>query len=306
MFDPASVKKIEQLTGHRAAIYDLCAGRTAETFRSAAGDGWLVDWPRDGSGNGQLIARTESQLFSLAPLPDEQGLVAGDMHGGLHWLWPGAPERSRDLAHHRKGVYALLTHGDWLFSAGGEGMLTRWDARAARSVESLQLSNHALRCLDYSAERNELAVGSSDNHIYLLDADSLRIRHQLLAHDNSVFCIRYHPSGRYLLSGGRDAQLRIWELMEVGPLQVDQQAAHWFTINDIAFRPDGRLFATASRDKTIKLWDAEQWTLLKVLDTIRDGGHINSVNRLLWVNDQELVSASDDRSLIRWGVVHGS
>ncbi|MBK8425147.1 MAG: hypothetical protein IPL27_03820 [Lewinellaceae bacterium] len=58
-----------------------------------------------------------------------------------------------------------------------------------------------------------------------------------------------------------------------------------------------RFFATASRDKTLKIWDSATFTLLKVVDTIRDGGHINSVNRLLWLPEC-LVSASDDRSAI--------
>lgn len=80
-----------------------------------------------------------------------------------------------------------------------------------------------------------------------------------------------------------------------------KEAAHMFTINHLAFSPDGSLFATASRDKTIKIWDTYSLKLLKVLDTIRHGGHINSVNRLLWLPEM-LVSASDDQRAIIWEV----
>jgi WD40 repeat protein len=61
------------------------------------------------------------------------------------------------------------------------------------------------------------------------------------------------------------------------------------------------MFATASRDKTIKLWDFSSGRLLKVLDTVRYGGHVNSVNRLLWV-DNVLLSASDDRTVSIWEI----
>jgi WD40 repeat protein len=85
---------------------------------------------------------------------------------------------------------------------------------------------------------------------------------------------------------------------EIAP-QSPEQAAHLFTLNHIAFSPDGHLFATASRDKTFKIWDAQTYELLKVVDTLRLGGHINSVNRLLW-HGGGLISVSDDRRAIIW------
>jgi len=69
------------------------------------------------------------------------------------------------------------------------------------------------------------------------------------------------------------------------------------------FSPDGKLVATGSRDKTIKIWNAQNFGLLKVIDTQRNGGHINSVNTLLWSSfNNWLISGSDDRSIIIWDV----
>ena len=85
---------------------------------------------------------------------------------------------------------------------------------------------------------------------------------------------------------------------------LSEQPAHWYTLNHLAFSPDGALFATASRDKTIKIWDAQTFSLLKTIDTIRYGGHINSVNRLLWL-PEALLSVSDDRTMKIWGIKDG-
>ena len=105
-----------------------------------------------------------------------------------------------------------------------------------------------------------------------------------------------------LLSGSRDAHLKMWDL-EKNCEMIFDEPAHWFTINDIVFHPSGQLFATASRDKSIKIWDAQSLQLLKVLEGARDGGHFNSVNRLFWsAHEGQLVSGSDDRSLIIWRV----
>lgn len=291
-------KNLHRLSGHEAAIFALSPGFDDRHILSGGGEGWVVAWNLDNPDPGRLIARVETQIFSLAALPGQNRVVAGNMHGGVHWIDLEQPEATRNIAHHKKGVFGVLPLGEWVFTIGGEGYLTRWSAAESRSLESVQLSNQSLRCLDYCPARNELAVGASDNRIYLLDADTLDIRHSFEAHANSVFCIRYAPDGSCLLSGGRDAHLTAWDV-EAEPRKIHSQPAHWYTLNAIAFSPDGTRFATASRDKTVKIWDARSFELLKVLETVRDQGHLRSVNALLWPGP--LVSAGDDRSLILWG-----
>lgn len=296
------IEKTHTCTGHRAAIYALAAGKDERHFRSAGGDGWVVEWNLDDPETGRLVASVENRIFSLCTL-DSRRMIAGNMDGGVHWIDRDFPEATRNIQHHRKGVYDILPLGEWVFTAGGDGMLTRWNMEKGSSVESFQLSAQALRAIAFSPERRELAVGASDHAIYLLDADTLELKRTLSgAHTNSVFTLAYTPDGRHLLSGGRDAMLRVWATDEDYRL-VSEQAAHLFTINHINFSPDGRLFATASRDKTLKIWDAATFQLLKVVDTLRYGAHINSVNRLLWLPDC-LVSCSDDRTLMLWHIVN--
>lgn len=296
------IKKIHACTGHRAAIYALAQGRNDRHFLSAGGDGWIVEWNLDDPEMGKLVANTETQIFSLCALPDRNRIVAGNMNGGLHWIIRDAPENTLNVQHHTKGVYDILALGQHLFTAGGDGVFTRWDIETARTMESIQLSNQALRAIAYTEKRHEIAVGASDNNIYILDVETLALKSTILnAHTNSVFTLVWSPDSQQLLSGGRDAWLKIWEFPKSSAVSHPTEAAHLFTINHITFSPDGKLFATASRDKTLKIWDATTFELLKVVDTIRNGGHINSVNRLLWLPGC-LVSASDDRSAMIWVV----
>jgi WD40 repeat protein len=126
------------------------------------------------------------------------------------------------------------------------------------------------------------------------------MNHEFRAHKNSVFALRYSPDGKYLLSGGRDAHLNIWDHKENYRLK-ESIIAHMYAIHSIDYREDGRFFATCSMDKTIKIWDAENFKLLKVIDKSRHGGHLTSVNKIFWSNyKNRLISCSDDRSISIW------
>jgi WD40 repeat protein len=285
-------------SGHKAALYTLAPGRSPRHFLSAGGDGWIVEWDLDDPETGHLLASVDTQIYSMYAMPERNLVLAGNMNGGVHWIRYDRPELTRNVLHHKKGVYDIKVIGDRVLTAGGEGLLTVWDLETGHAQESYHLSNQSLRTIAYSAEREELAVGASDGSIYLLNSETLGLKKVLTgAHEPSVFSLAYTPDGRHLLSGGRDAILRIWKTEDFLP--ISEQPAHWYTVNHILFSPDGDFFATASRDKTVKIWDAQTFSLLKVLDTIRDNGHINSVNRLLWLPGS-LISASDDRSVKIW------
>lgn len=59
---------------------------------------------------------------------------------------------------------------------------------------------------------------------------------------------------------------------------------------------------TASRDRSLKIWEKSSGELLKVIDLLRNGCHLRSVNRLLAMPDGHLISVGDDRQGIVWRV----
>ncbi len=240
-------------------------------------------------------------------LPKYNQLLLGNMDGGLHWINWKQKKSIKDVQHHTKGIFDIKIINNQVITLGGDGKIAKWSIEEARPIESLYLSNQSLRSIAYSKQHNVIAIGASDNSIYILDINSFEIQKTITnAHKNSIFKVIFDPSGKYLLSGGRDAQLNIWSIAE--DYQLYQNIpAHMYTINDIAFHPSKSLFATASRDKTIKVWDANAFELIKVLDATKDlqnpQGHFNSVNSLLWTSHKNhLLSASDDRTILVWAI----
>jgi WD40 repeat protein len=296
-----------QLLGHKASVYAV-EMQSVRSVLTGGGEGWIVAWDLDAPENGRLLATVETSIFSMRLLPERGLLLAGNRNGGLHWIDWHSKREWANVAHHQKGVFDILWHNALgLLTAGGDGRLTLWDVANARPMESLQLSRASLRCLACSPNDGTLAVGASDGNIYLLDASLNQKARIEGAHRPSVFTLAFVLDGQRLLSGGRDALLKAWDLA-AGNACLNAQPAHLFTINHIALSPSGRLFATASRDKTLKIWNTASMELLKVVDVRKSSlleapmGHFNSVNRLLWVDEGCLVSVSDDRTALVWGI----
>jgi WD40 repeat protein len=294
------LQRVSERSGHLAAIYDLRLA--TDGFYSAAADGYLVHWHQDDVDFGQVVAKVAGGKFLCMSVLDDGGLVAGALDGGLHWLYPGAEERNRHLAHHRLGIFSLLRLEDDLYATGGDGSLSRWSVEARSCRESLPLSPNSLRCIAHDPVRDRLAVGASDASIYLLDRKSMGLIERVSANVPSVFSLAFTPDGNRLISGGRDAQLMEWDVSGKAMKHLRTIPAHLATINKLAIDPTGQYLATASRDKTIKLWKADDLSLLKVAEVVRDRGHVNSVNTLLWKDDHTLLTSGDDRRVLEWKV----
>jgi WD40 repeat protein len=57
-------------------------------------------------------------------------------------------------------------------------------------------------------------------------------------------------------------------------------------------------------DKTVKVWNTETQQLLKVIDRSRHAGHGTSVNKVLWsTHENQVISASDDRTISVWSII---
>jgi WD40 repeat protein len=294
------VQKMETLTGHLDSVYALVQGDRPEEVFSAGTDGFVAKWSLEDTEKGELIVRMPSSVYTLCFVKEKKHLAIGQNYKGVHLIDLKDNKEIASTAITQSAIFAMVCFKELLLVGCGDGRLSILNVNDLSTVKHLQLSDKSIRCFALYPEANHLAIGYSDNCIRILDLATLQVQYEINAHTNSVFSLTYSPDYQYLLSGSRDAHLKIWRVKDAYALHIDI-VAHLFTINDICYSPDRLFFATCSKDKSIKLWRAEDFKLLKVIDRARHAGHGTSVNRLLWSSHHDrLLSCSDDKTISVW------
>jgi WD40 repeat protein len=298
-----SVTKLHSLTGHRDAVFCLQRVSIEQLVVSAAGDGMIVLWDLDNSESGVLIAKLPNSIYAIHHHQLSDTLIAGHNYDGIHILdWKNKKEIG-SLQMTKAPIFDVQSVGRKAFVAAGDGTVTKVDIETLTIEQRADGSDKNARTIAVSEKRGELAVGYSDHFIRVFDLDTLQLKKAWQAHDNSVFTLRYTPDEKHLLSGSRDARLKAWDV-SADFVKSAEVVAHMYAINHLEFSPDGKHFVTCSMDKSIKVWNAEALRLLKVIDRARHAGHGTSVNKLLWTTyKDQLVSASDDRTLSVWNII---
>jgi WD40 repeat protein len=288
-------------TGHKDCIYGLGKGFEPNTFVTGGADGWVVEWDYANPTDGKLLVQVNAPIYSFLLLRDDKKILCGSRAGNLHSIDMQARKEERNIEAHTAGIFDIALINNKIVTAAGDGKVKVWEKDTYTLLAELSHSNKSARVIAKHPTLPEMAVGYSDNTIRIFNTENFKLLLELKAHDNSVFALAYSPDGKYLLSGGRDAVLKIWEVNEAYRLQQTINA-HWYHINAIKYSPNGNFFATVSMDKTVKIWEAENFELIKVLDKEKYDGHTTSVNKILWVNDNELISCSDDKTAMLWKI----
>ena len=183
----------------------------------------------------------------------------------------------------------------------------RWVLTGKRA-EGLMLSLSTLKesreDLDYPSDVQSDAQRTIQDTLQLVRESNI-----LLGHEQSVLAIAVDPSGRYIVSAGKDRSLKLWDTKS-SKLLIDKPQAHESAIYDVAISPDGKSLASASNDATIRIWeisevDGKVQLSEKPRYTLQE--HTGSVHAVDFhpSNSQRLVSAGADRTVRLWNVDTG-
>ncbi|HQQ96514.1 MAG TPA: WD40 repeat domain-containing protein [Cyclobacteriaceae bacterium] len=298
-----AVTRLHTYQGHRDSVYTLTAGPLPHVFFSAGGDGLVVRWNMKHPDEGDLLAQLPHSVYALSYWPDKQYLIAGHNTEGIHVIDTVHRKEVASLKLGSASIFDIRVINGQAWIAAGDGCVTVVNLSSMTVLHKMEVSSKSARTIAIHPFNGTVAVGYSDHAIRVFDSRSFEQLAGWTGHSNSVFTLAYTRDGHFLLSAGRDAHLKAWDVQgNYG--QHGDVVAHLFAINNLDFSPDGKHFVTCSLDKSIKIWRTADLTLLKVIDKARHAGHGTSVNRVLWTTyKDQVLSASDDRTISSWDVI---
>jgi WD40 repeat protein len=145
----------------------------------------------------------------------------------------------------------------------------------------------------YSHDGSRIAT-VSNNSIVVTYTVNRKVVSTLNGHSADVTSVSWNPEGKKIVSGSRDATLRIWEVA-TGQV-VSTIEGHSGYVYSVSWSGDGTLIASGLSDKTVKIWNATTYLLLNTLE-----GHRESVTSVHWnLEGTRLVSGSRDKTLKVW------
>jgi WD40 repeat protein len=300
-------EKAGQFIGHGGAIFTLESAHDAHLFYSGSSDNLVIEWNMKDQQKSKVVAKLPAKAMALKYVRDRDLLLIGQSLGGIHVIDLNKNKEIKLLQLHRQSIYDIqyLPEKESFWVLAGDGTISVWSINDFSLITALKLCDKKIRGIDFNIVLKEAAIGCGDGSIRIFDFETYVEKKILKGHvdDFSVNTARYHPNGKYLLSGSRDAYLNVWDIENEYAL-IHHIPAHNYAIYSIVFSPDKKFFATGSRDKTIKIWNAENFELLLRIDNAKNKGHTHSVNKLLWSDfNNYLISTGDDKAIMVWEII---
>lgn len=251
----------------------------------------LVKWDLNKPDEGTMLAKAKEPIYCIHEFAGY--LLLGLRSGAIHVVNQKTNEETRQLLISSAEIFCMTSTSKYLYVGTGNGVLYQLDSNF-KVVSKVQLSSRSLRCLHLF--QNSLFVGGTDHHLYQLDLD-LNLKQSIKAHDETIFSIA--NSQHELITGGKDARIKFFN---TDLKQVKSIDAHWLHVKFLDMHPDLNLLISSSMDKTIRIWDSSTKDLLKVIDKEKFDGHSSSVNCVLWLNKNTVISCSDDRVVMAFKI----
>lgn len=296
------VEKLFELTGHHAAIYCLEQGLNNDSIFSGSGDKIATSWDLEKRENIPFTIQNKSAVLALKYIEKHHYLLIGLFNGNLHVIDTENKKEIKFLPYHKEALFNITydeVH-DRIFLLSGDGTVSVWSSDF-KLIKSILLGTDKIRHMEILQEKGIAVFSCGDGFVRIMNLYSLEIIHEFLAHDK-VNISRFHPTKKVLLTGGKDALLKVWNY-EANYQHVLTIPAHNWALYSILFSTNNKYMITASRDKSMKIWDAQSLELIERIDYKNHKGHTHSINCLMWPKGKDyFISGSDDKKIIAWKI----
>jgi WD40 repeat protein len=143
--------------------------------------------------------------------------------------------------------------GRRLVKAGVDSGVQQWDTATGKRISGEFHGNLSgpMRAV-YTPDSTRLVVGNSDGWLAVVDAGTGESS-QWKAHEGEVQALAVSPDGKFLVAGGEDRAVSVWDLRSLRLLAKWDAAEA--TITEAVFAPDSRTLAIGDAKGVIQVWN---------------------------------------------------
>jgi WD40 repeat protein len=245
------------LRGHQGPVWSAAFSPDGQIIASAADDGTVRLWDKQGNPIGQPFKGHQSLVHSVAFSPDGQYIASGGGDNTISTirLWDKQGNIVQRFKSHQGRVLsvAFSPDGQYIASGGDDHRVKLWDLKGNQIGQPFDGHQGKIWFVTFSPDGQYIASGSDDNTIRLWDKQGNLIAQPFVGHQDHVFSVAFSPDGKTIASGSADNTIRLWD--QKGNAIGKSFIGHEDFVRSVIFSPDGKYILSGSDDKTIRLWD---------------------------------------------------
>lgn len=217
------------------------------------------------TGSSVLLEGHTDEVWSTGFSKDGKRIATGGKDRTIR-LWDVATGKTTaTLEGHKAGVVSTIFSRDdkLLFSQSDDCTLRVWDLATGKDRILASGPKVALKSVIAPDERHFITAGH-DGSVWFVGVDGSEPKrldamsvNSLMVQVGGVYPMGFSPDGRYIIAGGADSIVRLWDIAGEKLRLLEGQTE---PIVRVAFSPDGRFVAAGSADGSLRLWDLEAGT----------------------------------------------